>query len=142
MGTPPGIKLEGGSLLEIPNLGVGQGQPFERTGNKNRASERYPIPNKTKARETENAKEAKVEDKENLFVTPVATPRRSNKKLAITNQGPHNSPNVLSPSKSMDTGMNELEKTPGSKTPGKNGDYFATPSSRMGQNSTTPNKSG
>jgi len=144
MGTPPGAKQETAvSRLEVPNPAVGQGQPFERTGNKNRASERYHIPNKSKVRESEGAKEGKVEDKENMFVTPVATPRRSNKKLATTTQGQClNSPNVLSPSKSMDTGMNELEKTPGSKTPGKSQEYFATPSSRLGQNSTTPNKSG
>ena len=48
----------------------------------------------------------------------------------------------ICPTELLTAGMNELEKTPGSKTPGKNQDYFATPSSRLGQNSTTPNKSG
>jgi len=130
IGTPPGQKDS------IPKIEV-SAAPFERTGNKNRASERYHIPHKKAAKEQNEQKKAgDLEDKENAFVTPVATPRRSQKKLP-SNQP--NSPSILSPSKSMDTGMNELDRTPNKKTPAGS-DYFATPS-RHGQ-STTPSKSG
>ena len=92
---------------------------FERTGNKNRASERYHIPHKKAAKEQQSNKE----DKEN-FLTPVGTPRRSTKKVG----GQENQ--VLSPSKSLDHGMNVLG------TP-------VTPTTRPGsQSSTTPSKSG
>jgi len=98
---------------------------FERTGNKNRASERYHIPHKKTAKdqlkvETEN-------DKEN-FVTPVGTPRRSTKKV-----GPNDA--ILSPSKSLDQGINVLG-TPSKKAGG--GDNFATP---FGKGHSTPSKS-
>eukprot|EP00092_Neocalanus_flemingeri_P022013 GFUD01023872.1.p1 GENE.GFUD01023872.1~~GFUD01023872.1.p1 ORF type:complete len:648 (+),score=230.42 GFUD01023872.1:32-1975(+) len=98
---------------------------FERTGNKNRASERYHIPHKKAVKDKQKAEmEA---DKEN-FVTPVGTPRRSAKRV-----GQHDT--VLSPSKSLDQGMNELG-TPGKKT--SNNEYFATPSAK---GPTTPSKS-
>ena len=67
-----------------------------------------------------------MEDKEN-FLTPLATPRRSSKRV-----GAHA---VLSPSKSLDQGMNILG-TPGMVV-GKD-ELFATPASR---DQTTPNKS-
>jgi len=127
IGTPPGPKDE--NKVEVTAA------PFERTGNKNRASERYHIPHKKAAKEAQKTGELESGDKENTFLTPVVTPRRSKKSLTSKPDI-----NVLSPSKSMDTGMNELEKTPSRKTPGHNGDYFATPSSRHGQ-AVTPGKS-
>ena len=99
--------------------------PFERTGNKNRASERYHIPHKKAVKDQQKAE--METDKEN-FVTPVATPRRSTKRVGQADT-------VLSPSKSLDQGMNVLG-TPGNKT--GNNEYFATPSAK-GQ--TTPSKS-
>ena len=90
---------------------------FERTGNKNRASERYHIPHKKAVKD-----QLKTDDKEN-FLTPVGTPRRSSKKVGQENQ-------VLSPSKSLDHGMNVLG------TP-------VTPTGRPGTGGqTTPSKSG
>ena len=92
--------------------------PFERAGNKNRASERYHIPHKKAVKDQQKTDN----DKEN-FLTPVGTPRRSTKKVGQEN-------NVLSPSKSLDHGMNVLG------TP-------VTPTARPGSGSqTTPNKSG
>ena len=88
---------------------------FERGGNKNRASERYHIPHK------KAVKEQLKDDKEN-FVTPVGTPRRSTKKVGSENNG------VLSPSKSLDHGMNVLG------TPG-------TPRGTTVSGQTTPSKS-
>ena len=64
MGTPP-------IVVETA------GDAFERTG-KNRASERYHIPHKKAIKDQQKAE--MENDKEN-FVTPVATPRRSAKKV-------------------------------------------------------------
>jgi len=111
MGTPPTI------VLDTP------AEAFERTG-KNRASERYHIPHKKAIKDQQKAE--MENDKEN-FVTPVATPRRSAKRVGQDT--------VLSPSKSLDQGMNILG-TPGSKS-GKE-EYFATPASK---DQTTPSKS-
>ena len=52
---------------------------FERTGNKNRASERYHIPHKKAVKDQQKTDK---EDKEN-FLTPVGTPRRSTKKVIV-----------------------------------------------------------
>ena len=119
--SPRGLhtSMEGGldnlALLNIgtppaPQASVGNTEPaeekesaaptFERGGNKNRASERYHIPHKKAVKE-----QLKADDKEN-FVTPVGTPRRSTKKVGGENTG------VLSPSKSLDQGINVLG-TPG-----------------------------
>ena len=93
---------------------------FERTGNKNRASERYHIPHKKAVKDQQKTDK---EDKEN-FLTPVGTPRRSTKKVGQEN-------NVLSPSKSLDHGMNVLGSTP------------VTPTTRPGTGGqNTPSKSG
>ena len=131
--SPRGIRtsLEGGlddlALLNMGTPPVKVIEPtapenFERTG-KNRASERYHIPHKKAVKEQQKVE---VEDKEN-FVTPIATPRRSAKRVGTDT--------VLSPSKSLDQGMNILG------TPGKTGkdELFATPASRGDQ--TTPNRS-
>jgi len=131
--SPRGIRtsLEGGlddlALLNMGTPPVKIIEPtapenFERTG-KNRASERYHIPHKKAVKEQQKVE---VEDKEN-FVTPIATPRRSAKRVGTDT--------VLSPSKSLDQGMNILG------TPGKTGkdELFATPASRGDQ--TTPNRS-
>jgi len=124
--------LEGGlDDLALLNIGTpptnsqeNTEETFERTGNKNRASERYHIPHKKAIKDQQKAElEA---DKEN-FVTPVATPRRSSKKVGQTDT-------VLSPSKSLDQGMNVC----GTPKKSSGSEYFATPSSK-GQ--TTPSKS-
>jgi len=137
--SPRGIRtsLEGGlddlALLSIgtppvkvidPSVASSATENFERTG-KNRASERYHIPHKKAVKEQ---LKVEVEDKEN-FVTPVATPRRSAKRVGGTDT-------VLSPSKSLDQGMNILG-TPGKTS--KDELLFATPASRGEQ--ITPNKS-
>ncbi len=97
--SPRGLhnSLEGGlddaELLKIgsgnntPNAGCKK-EDLDRSG-KNRASERYPIPHK---------KNAKAEDKEN------AKPRTPSKR---TYPGAENSP--LSPSRSVDSGLNKKE---------------------------------
>ena len=51
---------------------------FERTGNKNRASERYHIPHKKAVKDQQQ--KSGDNDKEN-FLTPVGTPRRSSKRV-------------------------------------------------------------
>merc|ERR1719430_2323262 len=99
---------------------------FERTGNKNRASERYHIPHKKaekERREKEDSGENK-ENKENNFLTPgpSTNARKSGRKIGEQQ--------VLSPSKSLDRGINDL--APNSHTPkkasgGGQTDYFATP---------------
>jgi len=99
---------------------------FERTGNKNRASERYHIPHKKaekERREKEDSGENK-ENKENNFLTPgpSTNARKSARKIGEQQ--------VLSPSKSLDRGINDL--APNSHTPKKGSgggqtDYFATP---------------
>ena len=114
IGTPPTAAIEGSGdeNKEAPAA------TFERTGNKNRASERYHIPHKKAVKD-----QLKTDDKEN-FLTPVGTPRRSTKKVGQENQ------NVLSPSKSLDHGMNVLG------TP-------VTPTGRpTSGGQTTPSKSG
>jgi maternal embryonic leucine zipper kinase len=127
-----GTSLEGGlDDIALMNIGTPPSQKenapeaFERVGNKNRASERYHIPHKKAVKDQQ--KSDMETDKEN-FVTPVATPRRSTKRVGEKDS-------VLSPSKSLDQGMN-MAGTPGNKT-GQN-DYFATPAAK-GQ--TTPSKS-
>jgi len=128
-----GTSLEGGlddvALLNIgtpPSKKESTGEAFERTGNKNRASERYHIPHKKAVKEQQKADQEA--EKEN-FATPVATPRKS--RLQV---GRGDDP-VLSPSKSLDQGINMAG------TPGKQGShYFATPAARGQQ--TTPSKSG
>jgi len=126
-----GTSLEGGlddvALLNIgtpPSKKETTGEAFERTGNKNRASERYHIPHKKAVKEQQKAEQDA--DKEN-FATPVATPSKSSKSVGQVEQ-------VLSPSKSLDQGIN-MAGTPGKQ----GGHYFATPAAR-GQ--TTPSKSG
>ena len=64
MSTPP----TGGAAKDVT-----AGAPFERTGNKNRASERYHIPHKKAAKEQGGGPPKQEEDKEN-FATP-ETPR-------------------------------------------------------------------
>jgi len=100
-------------------------QPFERStgnnGNRNRASERYHIPHKKAVKEQQQRQDA--EDKEN-FATPLETPiRRQRSRKGQT--APEATP-VLSPSKSMDSGMNELSLTPNKG--GASTEWFATPS--------------
>lgn len=95
--SPRGLhnSLEGGlddaELLKIGHGNTPKKEDLERAA-KNRASERYPVPHK---------KAVKVEDKEN--VKPACpTP---NKKSHFP--GPENSP--LSPSRSVDSGLNKKE---------------------------------
>ena len=112
IGTPPAPA--GPSEVQEENRETPVNSNFERGGNKNRASERYHIPHK------KAVKEQLKDDKEN-FVTPVGTPRRSSKKVGGENT-------VLSPSKSLDHGMNVLG------TPG-------TPNRAAVPGQTTPSKS-
>jgi len=119
IGTPPAPGNSNPVSAEVsePENKEAPTAPFERTGNKNRASERYHIPHKKAVKDQQKTDN----DKEN-FVTPVGTPRRSTKKIGQEN--------VLSPSKSLDHGMNVLG------TP-------VTPTARPGSgNQTTPSKSG
>jgi len=119
IGTPPAPAPAPASDQEQDKAESGPAV-FERTGNKNRASERYHIPHK-KAAKAEQQQQTRLvtEDKEN-FLTPVGTPRRSAKKVGGSGEG-----HVLSPSKSLDQGMNVLG-TPG--TP-KLGSGQSTPKS-------------
>merc|ERR1719187_2956225 len=140
-------RLEGG-LDDVALLNIGKASPlaaednnvkpeatplFERGGSKNRASERYPVPNKKLAKEQQKQLE---EDKEN-FITPTGTPRRGRAvKRNTPSEHHHHQPqgpqvgslavanNALSPSKSMDSGMNDLSQSPAVKA---NNEWFATP---------------
>jgi len=128
-----GTSLEGGlddvALLNIgtpPSKKETSGEPFERTGNKNRASERYHIPHKKAVKEQQKAE---LESEKENFATPVATPRKSRLQVGRLDDP------VLSPSKSLDQGINMAG------TPGKQANhYFATPAAKGQQ--TTPSKSG
>jgi len=119
IGTPPSVAVANSNDSTEENKEA-PSAAFERTGNKNRASERYHIPHKKAVKEQQKSSD----DKEN-FLTPVGTPRRSTKKVAQ-----ENNVGVLSPSKSLDHGMNVLG------TP-------ITPTARPGQapGQTTPSKS-
>jgi len=146
--SPRGLhtSLEGG-LDDVALLNIGKASPlaednnvkpeatplFERGGSKNRASERYPVPNKKLAKEQQKQLE---EDKEN-FITPTGTPRRGRAvKRNTPSEHHHHQPqgpqggtlavanNALSPSKSMDSGMNDLSQSPAVKA---NNEWFATP---------------
>ena len=120
IGTPPSAAVANNSNDSAEENKEAPSAAFERTGNKNRASERYHIPHKKAVKEQQKS----ADDKEN-FLTPVGTPRRSTKKVAQ-----ENNVGVLSPSKSLDHGMNVLG------TP-------ITPTARpgQGQGQTTPSKS-
>jgi len=120
IGTPPHKKEEREKKEEKSDLPV----PFERTGNRNRASERYHIPHKKAVKDQQKAEDEKENTASNAFATPTETPRRQKSRKIDTP--------VLSPSRSMDTGMNEINKTPARGGP------FATPSNRGG--AVTPGK--
>lgn len=113
IGSPVAMKDQENPPVTKSNA---SGENFERT--KNRASERYPIPNKKKA-----------EDKENL------TPSKITKPTVV--QYPMQKESPLSPSRSMDSGLNEQQgpKTPKyTKKSGRlNDDWiFATPDRPIG----------
>ncbi|TRY75718.1 hypothetical protein TCAL_08671 [Tigriopus californicus] len=132
LGTSPrGLhnSLEGGlddvDLLSLssPNGSKGGGSgagEFDRN-TKNRASERYPVPNKKRA--------AYQENKENH--QGGGTP---NQHHHHHNQHPNNSLNSpLSPSRSMDSGLNSNPSTPKSHKSGAKDDWvFATPDKPIG----------
>jgi maternal embryonic leucine zipper kinase len=138
--SPRGLhtSLEGG-LDDVALLNIGQVSPniettqkpevnvtFERgtAGAKNRASERYPMTHKKVVKEHMKHLE---DDKEN-FVTPTGTPRRARVSKRATPPESIPIPNLgniaLSPSRSMDSGMNEL-------TPAVKPDWLATPESKI-----------
>jgi len=147
IGTPPQAKEKKGRVEEEREVKgrdkeVGKKDEeggFERTGNKNRASERYHIPHKKaekERREKDDSGENK-ENKENNFLTPGpnTNSRKSGRKVGEQQ--------VLSPSKSLDRGMNDLG--PNSHTPKKSGgqtEYFATPNRPGGPLTPSKNSSG
>jgi hypothetical protein len=90
MSTPPatGSTGKGPAAAAGADAAASAAGPFERTGNKNRASERYHIPHKKAAKEQGGGPAKQEEDKEN-FATP-ETPRyieinQSIKKMVIFN---------------------------------------------------------
>jgi len=103
--SPRGLhnSLEGGlddaELLKIgsPRNNTPKKEDLERTA-KTRASERYPVPNK---------KTVKVLDKENVRPAVPTPSKKSPKKSYYPGLGPENSP--LSPSRSVDSGLNKKE---------------------------------
>jgi hypothetical protein len=72
MSTPPAAAKLPVAGVDATAASANAAAPFERTGNKNRASERYHIPHKKAAKEQGGTGKAE-EDKEN-FATP-ETPR-------------------------------------------------------------------
>ena len=130
--SPRGLhnSLEGG-LEDIELLAIGSPQQqsaasgntqkdgFDRA--KNRASERYPIPNKKRIDASQQQHHHQAEDKENS-----APPARKNHHGKAT-AGAANSP--LSPSRSMDSGLNEkLTPKKNNKSSALRDDWvFATP---------------
>jgi len=144
--SPRGLhtSLEGG-LDDVALLNIGQASPltgltepalksdsnapFERStaGSKNRASERYPVAQKNKA--SIKDKQKQIEDDKENFVTPTGTPRRAKPSIRKNTPSdltipPNNPGNTLSPSKSMDSGMNIL-------TANQSPAWFATPDSKL-----------
>lgn len=118
--SPRGLhnSLEGGlddvDLLSLssPNGSKGSSDQFDRN-TKNRASERYPVPNKKRT--------ANQENKENSSGTPKPT---------FNNSKSMNSP--LSPSRSMDSGLNSNPSTPKSHKSARDDWVFATPDKPIG----------
>ena len=95
-------------LLVILSLG---------NNNRNRASERYHIPHKKAVKDHQQQQQQRQEEDKENFATPLETPIRRQR----SRKGDNMVTPVLSPSKSMDSGMNELSVTP-------KGSIFATPS--------------
>merc|ERR1711874_228465 len=88
--------LDDAELLKICHGSTPKKEDLERAA-KNRASERYPVPHK---------KAAKVEDKENVRPA-ISTPNKKSPSKKSFHLGPENSP--LSPSRSVDSGLNKKE---------------------------------
>ena len=131
--SPKFPSLEGG-LEDIDLLSINspqqQHQQTAGSGNaprdgfdraKNRASERYPIPNKKRIPEQSQQQQTHAEDKENS-----APPARKNHHAKATAAGAANSP--LSPSRSMDSGLNDKLTPKKNKSAAVRDDWiFATP---------------
>lgn len=133
--SPRGLhnSLEGGlEDIELLNIGSPQQQTaasvnaqrdgFDRA--KNRASERYPIPNKKRIPE-QSQQQPHAEDKENS-APPTARKNHHGKATVAAAAGAANSP--LSPSRSMDSGLNDKLTPKKSKSSAVRDDWiFATP---------------
>uniref|UniRef100_A0A0K2TXA4 non-specific serine/threonine protein kinase n=1 Tax=Lepeophtheirus salmonis TaxID=72036 RepID=A0A0K2TXA4_LEPSM len=119
--SPRGLhnSLEGG-LDDIDLLKIGSPNTpksdavFDRS--KNRASERYPVPNKKK-----NIDHLLEENKENTPSTPIKS--NINPQLSLMNS--------LSPSRSVDSGLNGRENEPLPSVPSRDNWVFATPDKPM-----------